>query len=52
MCFVHQFSEHQGLRFPEKMQKCAGTASAFDFHVDEIPDTEIQVLSDPVAVLR
>ena len=34
------------------MEQCRGTASAFDLHVDELSDKEINILSAPVPVLR
>ena len=50
--FSLQFLERYRLKFPMKVKDCAGTASAFDVHVDEIPDSEIQVLCDPIPILR
>lgn len=61
-CYVHknnmfdvffpQISENQDLILPTEMEQCRGTASAFDLHVDELSDKEINILSAPVPVLR
>ncbi|XP_073232579.1 protein arginine N-methyltransferase 7-like [Porites lutea] len=45
-------SENQDLILPTEMEQCRGTASAFDLHVDELSDKEINILSAPVPVLR
>ena len=50
--FFPQISENQDLILPTEMEQCRGTASAFDLHVDELSDKEINILSAPVPVLR
>ena len=50
--FLFQISENQGVILPAEMEQCRGTASAFDLHVDELPDKEINILSALVPVLR
>ena len=50
--FLFQISENQGVILPAEMEQCRGTASAFDLHVDELSDKEINILSAPVPVLR
>lgn len=50
--FFFQISENQDLILPAEMEQCRGTASAFDLHVDELSDKEINILSAPVPVLR
>ena len=50
--FFPQISENQDLILPTEMEQCRGTASAFDLHVDELSEKEINILSAPVPVLR
>ena len=50
--FFPKISENQDLFLPTEMEQCRGTASAFDLHVDELSDKEINILSAPVPVLR
>jgi len=47
-----QMSDSQNVTFPADMEQCCGTASAFDLHVDELSDEEINILTAPVPVLR
>jgi len=45
-------SDSQNVTFPADMEQCCGTATAFDLHVDELSDEEINILTAPVPVLR
>ena len=45
-------SDNQDVTLPADMEECCGTASAFDLHVDELSDEEVDILTSPVPVLR
>ena len=45
-------SDNQDVNLPADMEKCCGTASGFDLHVDELSDEEVDILTSPVPVVR